>query len=799
MELGDVVFALGERANRVHVCTISRGGYVEDVGWMDRADLLEQQTRALTVGDGIQQGLEVVPFDLEGRLNSIDALPLRVVSQRVRGTMLQGRPGAGGAEDNPDRGVVSWPWHYVYDQELVDGRTWLLLGHTPSMRAGIGFEHSEVSGPHAVLRGWAPLDETRVWATNLFLELNTDGARVAHRVANDEPATVYAAAGAQAGRVWVEPLEELWGTNGEGRPEIGDMVSTDPLGLGPHFPRLAVLGREGDYLHVASAAYSGLGVSPSAVGRMRRAALSAVQTLRRVDVVFVVDATGVRMAEAMEETIGFLRRSGDFVYGVPVEATLPGGRTEVVSTASDVRVSVIGFQDMNDARRVGYNVAPKVILADLANDADDIEEAFRALILDTRGPNRGTAALHDGLREAMKSRYWREDSVNRIVVVMSDEAGDTDDLQALVDEMPVFSEEALAVAPEMRAQLEALDELHHKKMRTKLYSVFLGPEPQWRAFRENVAPVSTEMFGLFDYNDSDNDNDRGLVDAVEDLLFEQQEAVAENIRVFVSVLEQGQVGSAFDIPGGLTELAIRVAGQRAGRSPEDVALLDSVVQYEGFVPESAAILPDNGDDQNVAASHWRLRVLVSENEAYLLQRASEDVAAGLTAALSGETRKWLGDVFGEVGRKELIAGVIVRAAEQVVGLNRFSDDEQGRDAFAAAVRALVEAVRVRNDLVDTDLAGVAGLHERLPVRSDGLLGLSLGELFELPEDWFPRELRRLRNVGEGWRRIASTLSTPENPAEVQSAPRHVKYWFMETGLAGNRQERTAYVPFGYIP
>ena len=97
------------------------------------------------------------------------------------------------------------------------------------------------------------------------------------------------------------------------------------------------------------------------------------------------------------------------------------------------------------------------------------------------------------------------------------------------------------------------------------------------------------------------------------------------------------------------------------------------------------------------------------------------------------------------------------------------------------------------------LASLAGLRESLPVRSDGLLGLSLGELFELQEDWFNLQLRRLRNLEEGWKRIVSTRSVPENPADVQSAPRHTKYWFMEVGLAGNQQEKAAYVPFRYIP
>ena len=507
VELGAFFFALEETEARVRLCTVSRSGNVEDVGWMNRADLLEQRTRAWSVGEGIQQGLDVVRSSLEERFRAADALPLRVIGQPERGTVLQGRPGTDAVEDDRDLAVGRARGYYVYDREVVNGRTWVLLGEGPRVLVGDLFEHTEETAPREIIRGWAPVDEMTIWASRFAIELNTDPVRVAQRVRNEDPATVYATPRRQARPLWVEELEALWGSNGAGRPELSNMVSTDPVGLVcPDFPRLMVMQGLEDYLQVASFA-----------------------------------------------------------------ASVPGVQ-------------------------------------------------------------------------------------------------------------------------------------------------------------------------------------------------------------------------------GLTELAIGNAARRAGLSPEDIAGLGSVVYYEGYVRESAVVFPESSGEQDAGPAHWRLRVLVSENEAHLLRETLEDVAAGLSAALSEDTRVWLEDIFGDVGRRELIAGVILRVLDQVIGFDRFRDDEQGRDAFAAAVRALMEAVRVGNDLADADLAGLAELGESLPVRSDGLLGLSVRELFELEEDWFNLQLRRLRNLEEGWRTIVNTRSVPENPADVPSAPRHTKYWFMETGA-----ERIAYVPFGYIP
>ena len=799
VSLGDFFFALDERGDRVLLCVFSEET-AEEVGWVSRTDVLEQRTRALTVGEAIEQGLTVRRFDLDGSFNSSNALPLRVVTQPERGTVLKGRPGASEDEDNPGPGVFSWRWYYVYDQVVADdGKRWLLLADQPELLVGKAFDHTKWSGPRDLIRGWAPLEEMTLWATNLAIELNTEPIAVTERIEEDDPSTVYNEPHLQAEHLWGEELDELWGEGGRGRPELAHMVSTDPVGLGPNFPRLSVLDRLDGYLEVASAASSRPGLSASAIGQLQRDVLTAAETLRKADVVFVVDATG-SMRKAMRETIGLLRRVGDEMRkyqesGVPRTIALPGGRTEEISTALSQRVSVIGFQDVNDSRRAGYNVEAKVVQADLVHEANDIDEAFRELIADTRGPG-GREALHDGLREAMKDRYWREDTVNRVVILMTDEQGDTRDLQALIREMPVFSDEALEVAPGLKAELERMPEIEHKKLRTKLYSVFLGPERQWRIFNGNVEAASSQMFRLYNFNN--RANDAGLVDAVGEVLLDQQNTIDENVKAFATVLEgKHEGGAVFDMPGGMTELAIADALRRAGLSQEALDDLNSVAYYQGYVRDSTVILPEASDEENAGALHWRLRVLVSEADVHKLQEVLGAVTTGLRAALDENA---LIRLFGpSPARRELIAGVILRAIDQVTGRNAYSNDEEGEALLRTRVRGLLEAVRSGDEILLNDLSGLMKLQDSLPIASDGLLGLSIGDLFEQREDWFHVQQRRLLNLLEGWRRIGASVSITENPGDVQSAPRRTRYWLMETGLGGNRQDRTAYVPFAYIP
>ena len=135
--LGDFFFALEETPTRVLVAQYPP---VREVGWMRKADLLEQRTHALRVSEGVAQGLQVESVDLDGALNASNVLFLRVVTQPERRVALRGRPGGeAGAGEKLD----TWRWFYAYDLEKVGGRTWVLLGERPRMLAGWVWERTD--------------------------------------------------------------------------------------------------------------------------------------------------------------------------------------------------------------------------------------------------------------------------------------------------------------------------------------------------------------------------------------------------------------------------------------------------------------------------------------------------------------------------------------------------------------------------------------------------------------------------------------------------------------------------------
>ena len=794
--LGDFLFALEETETRVLVAHYPP---VQEVGWMNKSDLLlEQRTHALTVSEGVGRGLlrDVVPVDLDGALNSNNVLFLRVVTQPERRVTLSCRPGEGAKADER---LVTWRWFYAYDLETFDGRTWVLLGDRRRMLAGRVFEHTREGGPRRVLRGWVPLEHVTVWATNLALELDTDPLAIDRRLRDADPAVIYASPHSQSLVRWTEPMNSFWPA-GSPHPE----VRTDPAGLDPYYPRAALLARAPGRLQAAFAASSGE-YKISRFGWIREKVQAAEESVRRVDVVFVIDATG-SMNDAIDPTMDLVRDVGGaleefLAEGRSTTLDLPGGGTLELSEAMDIRVSVIGFQDTKAvaARRGTYNVRPAVVGAHLVEDAADIENALSSLKRDTTG-SAGAEALHDALREAMKPEYWRPNSYTRQVILMTDEQGDTDDLQQLVAEMPVFTDEMLQISPPLRQQVGS-DPLNNKKLRTRLFSVFLGPEAEWAPFRKNVESVSTEMFRLTDFEGGS----RGdvVVDAISEALENAQESVGGTVRAYWKGLIDREPGSAltFSAPDGISDLTIAMALIMQGLSADEIDQLNATVYVEGFVREANVALPPAG--QSEGTPHWRLRVLVSKNDAREMYKTLSGASRGLERSL--DRNPMLRDLVGQrdpaVSRRELVAAVIVRALDEITdGVDYgFTDDGDGdgdRDALRTA-QSLLDEIDGGSGPDGENIALRAGLRGSLPIRSDGLLGLPLAELVDKDIAWFAIQKDRLEEQSAGWDNILDGYSVPENPAEFFAHIGLPKLWFMQ--IDSVRGNDVAHVPFSYIP
>lgn len=88
------------------------------------------------------------------------------------------------------------------------------------------------------------------------------------------------------------------------------------------------------------------------------------------------------------------------------------------------------------------------------------------------------------------------------------------------------------------------------------------------------------------------------------------------------------------------------------------------------------------------------------------------------------------------------------------------------------------------------------LQEHLPVRTDGLLSLTLAEAMGKTIGWYKEQLEILRNKAAGLGNIRNGLWVSEDPAMVGTAKAEAKNWFERLGLG---QIEFAYVPMTYIP
>jgi hypothetical protein len=257
VRLGQIFSASQEAGSRLllgqYQSTGNNPGWSEMLGWVDKADLLEDRIAPLTVGEAINKGLNVKQSNAVGGLAPQNSLYVRIITQPERLVKPRNNPDD---ETGTGKTINSFTWYYVYDVVKHQGKSWVLAGNTPRLASDDLFENTVgVAGPENVLLGWLPLKKITIWASNLVLELNTSPEAVKYRVQNNKPATVKAEPEKGSKNLYVEPLKILW-PNGKENPDYQDSVRLDPYGLSPDFPRLPVIQAWPDgWLEVALVAY----------------------------------------------------------------------------------------------------------------------------------------------------------------------------------------------------------------------------------------------------------------------------------------------------------------------------------------------------------------------------------------------------------------------------------------------------------------------------------------------------------------------------------------------------------------
>ena len=791
LRLGKLLFADDVRADcaRVRVFTLTSDSVVGRVGWMRTEDLLVERRSAVEIGQAMAEGLAVERSNVHGGFHEGNVLKLRFVTVPELRVKLGGRPGDDGGEE-----LATFRWFYVYDIEQHDGEAWGLMGETTRLFPDSGVEDTDGTAGERLLLGWVPLSALQIWATNLALEFNTHPDAVAHRREREYGAQVLALRHAGGRLNYDEPLNYFW-PEGEANPAVRGEVDFDPYGIAPEFPRLAVVQAFPEYIAVASAGSRDNELSPSSIGRIRRKVNSVARDLQKVDIIFVLDTTG-SMQPAIERTRDFIARINRDMRA----AASSGGSTVVdfgmigeieISTNLDIAVSLIGFQDVPPAVIPVYTTKEYFSGLDVVRDINGISAGFRRATGDLAG---GHEALHHGVQRALERRYGREGSSSRLIIVITDEPGDTNMQQQIYDQLPTYSEDLL----QLRPSLGSISPDEQKKEITKIYSIYLGFEEGRGLFRQNSAIYSREIFEIIDFVDQGRTEE--FRDALGEALVEHQSRIVQNAEAFGEVLMRGE--GVFVETGafpGLTELAVREAMHRQGLTFEELDQLNEVIFYKGFVDLDSVGGLSGGAGSELRLKDWRTRVHLERKTVRKLYESTKRVADALGHLLEED------DLFGDLDaeyqdegtRRELVGMLMLLVRDVVTGRNELNTGVEGREVLRERAQRLLELVATNIRARDGSFAEFLRIDASLPIRTDGLLSVPVGEMLARTKDWFVVQSQHYLLKAYGLERILRNKPVPEDFHTVLTTESGEKRWFAPSGI--NAVEEYGYIPPGYLP
>lgn len=800
--MGNLYFGSEEAPDRVRLATYRRGDGVLLVGWVDKESLLENSTRSLSLDDARKRELYVHVGELRSALRENNALHLRVVTQPDRRTGISKSPGGVAVKD-----ILSWRWYYVFDTEEVDGRTWGLLSRRANvLEADRTLTTTDVSRFRDAFVGWAPLDEMTIWATQLVLEVNTAKEAVAARKRDMSPAKVYAIDRSASKVMWKEPLDDWY------RP--GALVQRDPQGVGHSVSRLVVIQPlEGGYVEVASSALRKGDVSSSMVDKLREGLQGAIDELMEVNIALVFDATG-SMVDDIESTKRLFRK-----ISRRMREAMSSGRGESIDEVGildDVKLnfdlvinlSIIGFKDtlsvyrskVNAASSTGdtlpagyYNTHNYISNKNIATEWNDIESAFDRLIRDTQNGSGGIEALHDGLTAGLEAL----DSSNvllRGMILITDEPGDTSDLDSFIRNMPGLTSE-----DKNRYDVDFTNSLETKKARTGLFSVYIGTgdcdvgdaNACRTTFRRNVERASRLVFdNVAKYTgDARVRREEAVAEAVGRMLTEHQDEAVGRVDTLYNILVENKdedKEEIFSHVGGVTKWAVLVALERNELTLDDLRGLADIVYYHGYVPTDEIALGECRGESCLAHSKWRLRVLLRKDDMNALNHTVDAVCDALLG-LERDLPDWMRDDAATMDPRALVARLVLTVTDKVSGRMQYYHNP---DILTKHMRGILAGG-------DADMRRLVNIAESLPLRLGGFLSMNLQELLDKPVAWFWSEKDRLCRVTEGLTRILEGETVPEDPVVLDNFPGSSKRWFYAMGA--KHRVRIAHVPIGYIP
>lgn len=793
VKLGTLFFAKAEDNGRLLLSKYDEvKGWTDELGWVRASDVLKKLYNPITIGKAIEDNLltnqNYASSQESSGLSTNNQLFLRAVAQPNMLVKAGVSPG-----DQSGEVVNTWSWYSVFDIVHHNGEPWVLAGKNPQILPSKIVKNTNNQSASELLLGWLPLDKMTVWASNTVIELNTSRNSVSNRVDNNFPAIVFSQANDKSPELFKEPLDQYWLDPNRDSSDITSIIDFDPIGMSADVPRQIIIQNTSNWVEVASVGSLDNEINPSQMVKIKRDVKSIAQDLVKLDIAFVIDATG-SMGEEIQAVQAFLDDLSQKMQafqntGTPISVGLAGENLQINSNL-DISISLVGFQDIKP-KKGSYNTKVYFSRKNVVHDAVEISDNLASIEKELDG---GTEAIHDGMKRALENDLWRKESLDRIIVLIADEAGDTNDVSGVLDSMPSFTQAQLATQP----KLQQLSQTEQKKDLTKVYSVFTGETKNYGAFESNVAGFSAEVHHIEGFNDPN-----GKDDLLKILLYQlktQQQNIGKKLGAFNKMLsgQATSTSSSVTTLPGIAQLAIQQAVERSGVSLNDLKKLTKQAYYQGYVPidqvqginaASTAII----DDQKA----FRVRVMLTKVELKSLQDTASKIATGLTRAVEQMLEGGDSDIFDtadDSSKQLFIAELLLLVRDQVSGSGTYRNKKEKLRSHA---KKLVEAVN-GGKWKNRSLARLMKVSSSLPMKNDGFLSRPLQDILASRPDELITIADNLNLKAIGLQRIIDNLTVPEDFNLVLGATtQETKNWSFTNGTQST--VKYVYIPLSYIP
>ena len=202
--------------------------------------------------------------------------------------------------------------------------------------------------------------------------------------------------------------------------------------------------------------------------------------------------------------------------------------------------------------------------------------------------------------------------------------------------------------------------------------------------------------------------------------------------------------------------------ERQGLTFDDIDKLNRVIFYEGYVDLDSVGGLAGSNSADLRSKDWRTRVHLERKTVGNLYAATDTVARALQNVLAED------DLFGalddqeEGTRRVLVGMLLLLVRDAVTGNEEFSTGVEGREILREKARRLLHMVETDSRVREATFARFLKIDASLPIRTDGLMSIPVGEMFAKTKNWFVLQQQDYTLKAQGLDRILRDKPVPED-------------------------------------